>query len=492
MDVLDRLRTIESGFLLAPRLITGPCGLIPHTQVHLSAHVHTSSAQAPGVTVVIRPYYQSPGSLALLKCSLRNEAGVVVRLMEAVSALEINIVNAVSSMVPDLGQQQVCMVIDWSTSRYAARLPSTPDDRRRYRDLHSVFPIMMDRYVKLYESILQTCGGVLVKRLLGHEEPLLSVEEIVEPDGLLPCGAAEVQRYYEKPEKKSGAGPKSSYAKIKLPANLTAKLRLSLNVDSENDLRYLLTSDVVTRTVRAFFPKVEPTRACVHLGFFHVDAPGTFAAILNPFDRNGFKILSSLVRTIGDGKNVLEALMEVPEGVLPPQLCADAPATGLEPTEELCKTVLKWMIKHVPQSDEDLFRKCGLEVGRPLYPRIEGKWNGRVAVLQLPKTSAAKLGGALRSGALRGESPNGSVKRNGSGAKHTLPPSLAGFVRDYIARKGALGVTANDLYAAFGDAKREIERSYLHSLLNRLRKSKELKYFEKRYYPYAEPVTEFV
>ncbi len=196
----------------------------------------------------------------LLTAILRNEPPVeITRIMEPVSALGINIVNAFSSVIDDLQEQHVCMVLDWSTSKdHARKRPAAPSDRRKYRDYHSVFPILVDRYVKLFEAIQRSCGAHISKRPDGSILPMLALEEIANPPNLLPCGTPEVERYIEGPRKRF-------YVKVALPAFLLAKLRISLEVDEDERLRYYLLSDTRTRTLRAFFPRHETTHDSIHL-----------------------------------------------------------------------------------------------------------------------------------------------------------------------------------------------------------------------------------
>lgn len=470
MYVLDRLRSVEQGCLVVPPFHTAPCGLLPGAQVHVSV-----AETGEGITVMVRPYQSSQDNLMLLTAILRNEPPVeITRIMEPVSSLGINIVNAFSSVIDDLQEQHVCMVLDWSTSKeHARKRPALPGDRRKYRDYHSVFPILVDRYVKLFEAIQKSCGAQLAKRPDGSGLPLLTLEEIANPPNLLPCGAPEVERFANDPRRRF-------YVKIALPAFLLAKLRIGLEVDDDARLRYHLLSDTRTRTLRAFFPRPEAAHDSVHLAFFHMDAPGTFSSILRPFETAGFRVLNSMVRHDKDGRNVLDAVMRVPAGMIPDNLRG---GDEVRPSESLCRWAARTMLEHAEPRDADLFRRCSLDIGAPLYPAPKaGEWSGSVSVTALLAEGSVLVGSKRRSL---------PVVVNGNGAHADQNQSTkADFVRLHVQRNHVRGVSAGELYDAFQDAGVVVQRGYLHTLLHRLREQKSIRYFDKRYYPFEEMAVE--
>jgi ACT domain-containing protein len=465
MYVLDYLRPIEGHALVVPPFHTGPCGLLPGAQVHVSM-----AESAEGMTVLVRPYQSSLDNLTLLTCILRNHPPAeVTRVMDPVSELGINILNAFSSVIDDLNEQHVCMVLDWSTSKdYARKRPSSPADRRRYRDYHSVFPVAQERYVKLYEAIERSCGAQMARRPGDPDLPALTLEEIPNPPNLLPCGAPEVQRHSAR-----------YHVKIELPTFLLTKLRISLGVEDDESLRYFLLSDASTRTLRAFFPRHATTRDSVHLAFFHVDAPGTFAAILHPFVAAGFKILTSVVRHDKDGRNVLDALMQVPPDILPEALRRPG-GGGLAVTEELCAWAARLALEYAQPADVGLYRRCQLEIGPPMYPAPKaGDWSGTVSVGALLESGEVAIGSKRPARPAASAEPVNGIPRPPEDA----PLSKAEFVRRQIASHRERGMSAAELYLAFQHAGVPIQRSYLHSLLHRLREQKSLRYFDRRYFP---------
>lgn len=452
---------------MVPPFHTGPCGLLPGAQVHVSV-----AESAEGMTVLVRPYQSSLDNLTLLTCILRNDPPAeVTRVMDPISELGINILNAFSSVIDDLNEQHICMVLDWSTSKnYARKRPSSPADRRRYRDYHSVFPVAQERYVKLYEAIERSCGAQIARRPGEGGLPALTLEEIPNPPNLLPCGAPQVERHSAR-----------YHVKIELPAFLLAKLRISLGVEDDQALRYLLLSDASTRTLRAFFPRHATTCDSVHLAFFHLDAPGTFAAILHPFVAAGFKTLTSVVRHDKDGRNVLDALMRVPPGILPEALRRPAAQGGLAVTAELCQWAARLALEYAGVSDVELYRRCQLEIGPPMYPAPQaGDWSGAVSVGELLESGRIAIGSKRPA---RPAAPAPEPAHSIAAPPQEAPPSKAEFLRQQIASHGERGMSAAELYRAFQQAGVPIQRSYLHSLLHRLREQNSLRYFDKRYFP---------
>jgi hypothetical protein len=283
---------------------------------------------------------------------------------------------------------------------------------------------------------------------------MLRLQEFADPPGLVHFGTALVKRV-KAPE------PSAKYAnaQIELPDSLKARLQLSLNVNSVEDLRYVLMADVKTRTLRAFFPEAKSSNLYVHAGFYHLDAPGTFAAILRPFDRYGIKVVNCLVRAEGHGKNVLEAVLELNDGAPKP--------------DDLYRWLGKWMVEHASQDEVNIYRRCGLEIGPPLYPRTKRKPVKRVPIGEILAT--------VKAGSKRDESV---VPKPAESQVKKPEVKKAEFVREYVRKNQAIGMTAGELKVAFKDAEIPISDQYLYSLLHRLAADNGvLRHIEGRYYP---------
>jgi hypothetical protein len=482
MDIVDRIRKVEDGHLLAPAFISAPCGLLPDTKVYVSAQVHLDGdSPASGVTVVVRPYPPSPGRHALLTCSLRCRPGALPDLLRAIATKGVNIVNAVSAEVHDKGEVEVCLVLDWSSSPYRDRGLSTAKQLKKYRDHLAVFPVTSARYVELYEEIYQACRATLIRGT--NHLPKLIIDEFADPSGLQFFDAVTVDKGSAVPLSKANAGGKEGegtypvslpVARISLPNGLIAKLKLCLDEDVLEKLQYTLTADVRTRTLRAFFPLPTVDRTFVHAGFFHTDAPGTFAMILRPLEQGGIRIMNNLVRTLGNNETVLEVVLSIPNQLFrdSPLRCGPVKASrtsGVPSGKDMIHWLAQWMVEHVDPAEDPLFTKCNLRVGRPLFPKPPGKdAEVKVAVVDVIRD--------------RGIQP-GSKSRNGTGPVSSQPEpkpaSIAERVRSLVRQRPVTGVSLREI-------KEEIEgidAAYLNSLLYRQAHGKKLRYAGGRYYP---------
>lgn len=479
MDIVDRVRRVKAQKLAAPPFISGPCGLLPNTKVYVSAQVHIEGpSSARGVTVFVRPYQTSPGNLALLTCSLRNRPEALPEILSSIARTGVNIVNAVSAEVPDKGEVEVGLVLDWSNSPIRDRGASTKKQLKKYRDYLSILPVHAARYVELFENIYGACRSMFVRTLNGM--PRLVIEEMVDPSGLQFFDSVTVEtRWADTPGFVERRKDRNAYpvALIRLPAGLVAKLKLCLDVDDIDTLRYTLAADVRTRTLRAFFPEPTTSRSFVHLGFFHTDAPGTFAMILRPLGLGGIHIMNNLVRTLGNSETVLEAVLSIPNDLIPDRLragCGRDANTAIPACADLCSWIGEWMVEHTAPADQNLFTKCNLRVGRPLFPSPstgQGQ-TAQVAVVDLIE-KGVRLGSKLQATALNGSSTPVDAERR----------SIAERVRELVQARLVTGISVDGIREELESSGLAIKPTYLTSLLSRDTKGGKLRYAAGRYYP---------
>jgi len=98
MIVLDYLKTTKDDKLVIPPFQTGHLGLLPDTEVH-ACLLAPAQEQVKHAEVLISPYAPQPDSLARLSCTMRDQPGVVERLVRAITDLEVNIDSQESSGV---------------------------------------------------------------------------------------------------------------------------------------------------------------------------------------------------------------------------------------------------------------------------------------------------------------------------------------------------------------------------------------------------------
>lgn len=338
--------------IIVPPFHTGPVGLLPETEVHVSL-----TEGEHGLEVLMRPYPTNPGNLARLTCTMTDEPGVVGALVDAISKLNINIVNHASAVTDHLNHHSVVMLLDWWSASDDHSMhylkPSWAAQRQAYRRYSSVFPLMAYRYVRLFETIIENCGGAIVREQVdGIELPRLLIEELATPPGLFP-GIVTV----------NGFKPKPYHVEIELPQNLSNCLRSKLGVtDTKQPLRYLLLSEADSRTLRAFFPRPKLVRNIVHLAFFHRNIPGAFGCILRPLAVAKFNIWESLIRPFKQGMNVLEVVLEYRGGPPPPP-------KSEEGSEALCDWAAELIARNLSKAEADRLIEANLEIGLPRYPK---------------------------------------------------------------------------------------------------------------------------
>src|ERR1700691_317493 len=348
--IVDFPRSTGSPVILVPPFHTGAVGLVPKTEVYASL----IEGEA-GIEALLRPYESSTDNMMRLTCTMYDEPGVVSKLVDAISALDINIVNEVSSGINHLRHHTVSMLLDWSTSKkYRKRTPSTPGQRRHYRDYHSMFPITVQRHVRLFESIAERCGEhIVVRRMDALELPILNFQDLNPPPNLTRCGAVSVKKA-DKPH---------FHVEIEMPKALHTKLRLGLGVSEAEQLWYILLSEEETRTLRAFFPRPDIIPQFAHLAFFHLNTPHVFEAILHGLADAGFNLITSIIRQNMEGTNVLEAVLQYHVADRIPAGRDSAPLLG----QELCEWTADLFVQNVSKEDAEVLRKCHLHVGLPLY-----------------------------------------------------------------------------------------------------------------------------
>jgi hypothetical protein len=363
---------LDSAYLKVTPYHSGPVGLVPDTVVHVSL-----TEADHGCEVLVRPYQLSADNIMLLDCTMHDAPGVLVRLVEAVSHFDINIVNKVSAATDINRYQRTSMLLDWTTSRYKQKTPSSLAQQRYYRQYHSVFPVAIRRCVELFESIVEHCGDIIVTNTIdGLDFPVLSMRELASVHQVFGDEIVTVKRHDE-----------SYQIRIDLPKNLTAMLRISLEVGPTDPLVYIPLAEPDTKTLRVFFPRPADVPRIVHMAFFHLDIPHAYETILHCLREAGFNILTSLIRGHKEGESVVEAVIQGSEE--PP---VPAKPRDKDSTIRLCSWIADQMVGNLTQKEADLLRLCGLRIGLPLHPRSDfpvtvalSDWIDRATIRKHPK-----------------------------------------------------------------------------------------------------------
>lgn len=351
-----------------PPFHTGHLGFLSDTPVRVSFVARDPDHRArPNLhrhcEVLVAPFLQEWRYLALVSVTMRDEPGVVARLLAAIAALGINVEAQDSASIDLLDHHFVNLIVDLSESQALAGaefalpsiIPTTPPAvQRAYRGFESVFPVHDERFVRLFESIVAHCADIIVwKEISGQLYPDLHI-------GPMP----------ERPFAKSDntqlrRARRKATIEILMPEAITHRIHADLGIAATDDVQYLLVSDTTTRSLRAFFLHPEVTPRLFHVAFEHNDVPGALASILDLVRRAGFNILTSLSRKRPGDRAVLEALLDYRHS-------DDYPALEGRPAHSpLTQRDLEWLCDVIASAGSGLVvmpPACGIVVDRPLYP----------------------------------------------------------------------------------------------------------------------------
>jgi acetolactate synthase small subunit len=345
---------VNGASITVPPFHTGHLGFVPGTPVRIG--LVNESAGGPHREVVVTPFKKDPRDLAVVTVAMRDQPGVVARLVGAVAVLGLNIEVLESSSIKSLDNHSVTLLVDLSSpSGTGSSDDRTPTAARRlYQGYDSVFPVGNLACMYLFESIVAHCADILEWRTIAGERfPDIEIrgypENRTHRDYVVRTLVADEKR--------------KLHALIDLPNEIVNGLRQV--VSSDGQLEYLVVSDTTTRALHAYFMHPGQAKQVFHVGFFHDDVPGALATILALLREAQFNILTSLVRKQEDGRSVWEAVLqyqgddEVPGGE---KRHAHDPVTQIE-IEWICQSVVA---AHQRAASEVV--DCAIEVAPPKYP----------------------------------------------------------------------------------------------------------------------------
>jgi predicted amino acid-binding ACT domain protein len=345
--------------ITVPPFNTGHLGFVPGTPVRISlvgAPSHERRCE-----LVVTPFEQDTRYLAVVEATMRDEPGVVARLVKAVAALGINIEVQESSSINLLDHHFVSLIVDMSESSMSTRTefssptsiqPSPTAVRRVYREYDSVFPFRDLRFVRLFESIMAHCADVIVwKEVSGEYFPDINIRP-----------------YWDRPMAKSvvrqlATGAGKLHVEFYIPVEIMHRVKQV--VGNGPQLPYLLLSDTTTRMLHVFFLHPAATEKLFHLGVFHDDVPGALATILALLRDADFNILTSLMRKEGKGRSVWEAVLEY-KGT------AQVPASESRAAHSpITQGELQWLCNEIVTAHARTGGKvidCDIKLAPPKYP----------------------------------------------------------------------------------------------------------------------------
>jgi hypothetical protein len=346
--------TTDETWISVPPFHTGHLGFVPGTPVRIG--LVNESPNGPHYEVVVTPFKKDTRDLAVVTVAMKDQAGVVARLVGAVAALDLNIEILESSSIKLLDNHSVTLLVDLSGVANRTSPPETTPTaaRRLYQGYDSVFPVGDFACMCLFESIVAHCADILEwKTIAGDRFPDIEIRSY--PDNRTFRSSVERRVLPDR--------ERTLHARIDLPNEIANGLRPVVSPDGQ--LEYLLVSDTTTRALHAFFMQPDLARRVFHVGFFHDDVPGALATILALLRDAGFNILTSLVRKQDDGRSVWEAVLEHQgAGQVPGRNTRHAHEPVMQPE-------LDWICERIATAHKRTKTKivdCAIVVAPPKYP----------------------------------------------------------------------------------------------------------------------------
>jgi hypothetical protein len=361
MIVIGRLQITEDGELLIPPFHTGHLGLIPgfgrlpDTEIHVS--LNSAFDRSPtDCEVVFSPYPQSEGDMMQLTCTMRDEPGVVSRLVSAISDIGVNIATLQTSTINKLDHHFVNMILDWSTASRKLSTPSAPSVQQNFQDYRELLPIGEERYIRLFVSILARCGDVLAWEEYGGKQlPRLRLRPFEHVHGNWLPDQIRISR-----------ADTPFHAKVKCPPKVLFNLKAQLGINNDQGhsekMHYVLLSETGDGTLRAFFPSPERVPKLIHIGFLHDDRPNALHALTEMVATSRFNIVTSLLRKQTRQRSAWETLLEY-RG----QDEVPAAGGGSSIYQWACDQFLKTISTDAGLAER--LRRFNVECGPPSYPR---------------------------------------------------------------------------------------------------------------------------
>jgi hypothetical protein len=388
MFVLDYLKVAYDNVVVIPPFHTGHLGFIPGSEVNTTL-LQDFSESPTHSEVVVAPIHHRANELVRISCTMVDGIGVVGRLIEAISSLNINITSLESSAIDRLHRHTVDMVGDLATAKNLNRDQSKRSILHHYSKFESLLPLHDMGYIRLFESIVAHCGDSLAwSTLLGRTVPMLRIQPIAKSERGFSAPAtlrsvrdlhASLAKGAPDPRSPQRATADSYHVALKLPDQISTRLRNSIGQVAGEPLKYLLLSDTDERNLRIFFPTSAATERLLHIGFYHTDQPGALARLTDAVARAKFNILTSLIRNVNAEQNVWEVLLQYhgmepfPKFVTPLEMCG-------------------WLAEQVSKSalHPQLLLGLNVEIGLPKYPRLSQHTAEKVPLVPQPGETGSK------------------------------------------------------------------------------------------------------
>jgi len=307
MFVIDYLKHSLSNRIVVPPFHSGHLGMLPNTANQHIALLQPEKSPPTGCELCITPYSKDLRYLFRLKCVLQEKRGVVNKLLRAIAAMNINILSWESATLESNGGHGVFMLLDWSTAQPEKHALPKNLQNLFFPRLSGIIPSNDLRYIRLLRQILGQCADVLLWREAEHNiaVPRLRLSEFEESRVVATLGNMPINKATDTPTRLEDAG-----VAFEIEPRVASEARMATERGGGLPLHYILVSDIETKTLRMFIPRLGREKRMIHLGFSHKNLPGALCAITEFVAASELSIVSGLVRKMTDERNILEVTLE--------------------------------------------------------------------------------------------------------------------------------------------------------------------------------------
>ncbi len=321
MLILDYLKFLTEGHISIAPFHTGHLGLFPSTEVSVSLLHGRSNVESP-CELVITPFSERYDKLCSLSVAMKDELGVVRRLLNAVGKLGLNVVTLESSVMNCKTEHHVVMVLDWHNSRHNNYRETPQKLRYLYRRNAHRIPTHDWRYVLLYEAIMYECGDkILLDDAHGFPLPSITIEPFADPSAVGPNRVRLDERPVDSNKKKNPRIMRMRGAtnSLQLPSVQLDEIRRETGYLPTEEIPTVMFSSTDKKSLRLFVPPKPMMDSLVHLGFAHVNKPGALLAITELLENACFNILTGILRKQTANASTFEVLLQYTGQGQPPK-----------------------------------------------------------------------------------------------------------------------------------------------------------------------------
>lgn len=256
----------------------------------------------------VNPYEEKEDltNLFQLSCVFYNKSGAIKSLFRALNDLGIDVLFHESRLVRSGGFQYVSLVADWSecrSSKLREQQPMEEFELSKLWNIRFLLPTNDRRFVFLIENIMRRCLEYLdwsSRRNLPN---------------------IEIKMFDEKRGYKSGTTDRlyieedSEGVYLIIDECILKRIRYGVHCKRDENLRYLMFTNTISRTLRMVFPNDKRAERIFSLVFIYDDIKGITASLMALLECNDFSILAHTSSKEKERKIELKIVLEAQKNI---------------------------------------------------------------------------------------------------------------------------------------------------------------------------------